>query len=64
MLPLAQKIAFLVFAGIAGAFGAWDFRRLYRRIAAGASGCGFAVGSDGGAGLVCADDDAAADADV
>src|ERR1700735_3792297 len=35
MLPLAQKIAFLVFAGITGAFGAWGFYRLYRRIAAG-----------------------------
>src|ERR1700679_2183969 len=35
MLPLAQKIAFLVFAGITGAFGAWGFYRLYPRIAAG-----------------------------
>jgi Fe-S oxidoreductase len=35
MLPLAQKIAFLVFAGITGAFGAWGFYRLYRRIATG-----------------------------
>jgi Fe-S oxidoreductase len=35
MLPLAQKIAFLVFAGITGAFGAWGFYRLYRRIARG-----------------------------
>ncbi|HSY35069.1 MAG TPA: heterodisulfide reductase-related iron-sulfur binding cluster [Acidobacteriaceae bacterium] len=35
MLPLAQKIAFLVFAGITGAFGAWGFWRLYRRIARG-----------------------------
>ena len=35
MLPLAQKIAFLMFAGITGAFGAWGFYRLYRRIAAG-----------------------------
>jgi Fe-S oxidoreductase len=35
MLPLAQKIAFLVFAGITGGFGAWGFYRLYRRIARG-----------------------------
>jgi Fe-S oxidoreductase len=35
MLPLAQKIAFLVFAGITGGFGAWGFYRLYRRIRAG-----------------------------
>jgi hypothetical protein len=35
MLPLAQKIAFLVFAAITGAFGAWGFYRLYRRIARG-----------------------------
>jgi len=35
MLPFAQKIAFLVFAGITGAMGAWEFTRLYRRIAAG-----------------------------
>ena len=35
MLPLAQKIAFLVFAGITGAFGAWGFWRLYRRIVRG-----------------------------
>jgi Fe-S oxidoreductase len=35
MLPLAQKIAFLVFAGITGAVGVWGFYRLYRRIAAG-----------------------------
>src|ERR1700679_4069183 len=35
MLPLAQKIAFLVFAGITGGFGTWGFYRLYRRIRAG-----------------------------
>ena len=35
MLPLAQKIAFLVFAAITGAGGAWGFARLYRRIARG-----------------------------
>ena len=35
MLPLAQKIAFLVFAGITGGFGSWGFYRLYRRIRAG-----------------------------
>ena len=35
MLPLAQKIAFLVFAGITVAGGAWGFVRLYRRIARG-----------------------------
>ena len=35
MLPFAQKIAFLVFAGITGGFGAWGFYRLYRRIARG-----------------------------
>ncbi len=35
MLPLAQKIAFLVFAGITGGFGGWGFYRLYRRIARG-----------------------------
>ena len=35
MLPLAQKIAFLVFAGITGGFGVWGFYRLYRRIRAG-----------------------------
>ena len=35
MLPFAQKIAFLVFAGITGAMGAWEFTRLYQRIAAG-----------------------------
>jgi Fe-S oxidoreductase len=35
MLPLAQKIAFLVFGGITGCWGAWGFARLYRRIARG-----------------------------
>ena len=35
MLPLAQKIAFLVFAAITLAGGAWGFWRLYRRIARG-----------------------------
>ena len=35
MLPLAQKIAFLVFAGITGAVGVWGFARLVRRIARG-----------------------------
>jgi hypothetical protein len=35
MLPFAQKITFLVFAGITGGFGAWGFYRLYRRIARG-----------------------------
>jgi Fe-S oxidoreductase len=35
MLPFAQKIAFLAFAGITGGFGAWGFYRLYRRIARG-----------------------------
>jgi Fe-S oxidoreductase len=35
MLPLAQKIAFLVFAVVTGACGAWGFARLYRRIARG-----------------------------
>jgi len=35
MLPLAQKIAFLVFAGITGAIGVWGFYRLVRRIARG-----------------------------
>ena len=35
MLPLAQKIAFLVFAVVTGAGGAWGFWRLYRRIARG-----------------------------
>ena len=64
MLPLAQKIAFLVFAGITGAIGAWGFYRLYRRISCGACGCGCAVGSAAGAGLVCADDYAAAEQDV
>ena len=35
MLPLAQKIAFLVFAVVTVAGGAWGFFRLYRRIARG-----------------------------
>jgi Fe-S oxidoreductase len=35
MLPVAQKIAFLVFAAVTGAGGAWGFARLYRRIARG-----------------------------
>ena len=35
MLPLAQKIAFLVFAVVTGAGGVWGFARLYRRIARG-----------------------------
>ena len=35
MLPLAQKIAFLVFAAVTGGFGTWGFIRLYRRIARG-----------------------------
>jgi Fe-S oxidoreductase len=35
MLPLAQRFAFLVFAGITGAAGVWGFYRLYRRIARG-----------------------------
>jgi Fe-S oxidoreductase len=35
MLPLAQRFAFLVFAGITGAVGVWGFYRLYRRIARG-----------------------------
>ncbi len=35
MLPLAQKIAFLVFAVVTVAGGAWGFYRLYRRIARG-----------------------------
>jgi Fe-S oxidoreductase len=35
MLPLAQKIAFLVFAVVTGAGGAWGFYRLYQRIARG-----------------------------
>ena len=35
MLPLAQKIAFLVFAAVTGAGGAWGFWRLYRRLARG-----------------------------
>jgi Fe-S oxidoreductase len=35
MLPLSQKILFLVFAAITGALGLRGFYRLYRRIAAG-----------------------------
>lgn len=35
MLPLTQKIAFLVFAVVTGTIGGWGFYRLYRRIAAG-----------------------------
>ena len=37
MLPVAQKIAFLIFALITGAVGIRGFYRLYRRIAAGRS---------------------------
>ncbi|MGA8938381.1 MAG: (Fe-S)-binding protein [Acidobacteriaceae bacterium] len=35
MLPFAQKIAFLVFAGVTGAIAGWGFYRLFRRIRAG-----------------------------
>ena len=35
MLPIAQKIAFLLFALVAGAIGAFGFYRVYQRICAG-----------------------------
>jgi Fe-S oxidoreductase/nitrate reductase gamma subunit len=35
MLPIAQKIAFLLFALVTGAIGAFGFYRVYRRICAG-----------------------------
>ncbi|UBV41423.1 4Fe-4S dicluster domain-containing protein [Deinococcus taeanensis] len=36
MLPLTHQILFFIFALAAGAFGAWNFYRLYRRVARGA----------------------------